>query len=109
MTATKSTGTVIQLGDDYYITDKNGCVYRQEIEISQFEADLLTAAIEAEIAQDYPREKKYVTTMKTYLQPFTFEGVDDRVVFLNHTTTRFINLFLKLELEDENTYIYIAD
>ena len=92
-----------------FIWDLGGTCYKQEIGIDEKTFEALQDCIAAEIAMDYPRAKEYVTTDKRFLKELDLGGTRDNLVFLNHTTTRFINIFLKLDLADENTYILVRE
>ena len=85
--------------------DKEGTVYTQAISITNEQLIHLEMAVYGEIDWGYRRKREYVFTSgyETFLKPL--RGND--VVFMNHTTTRFINLFLKLDLKDRNTCLLI--
>lgn len=85
--------------------DSDGTVYNQAISITSEQLKHLELAIHSEIASGYPRKKEYVFTsyLKVLLKPLR----GNNVVFMNHTTTRFINLFLKLDLKNRNTCLLI--
>lgn len=85
--------------------DSQGTTYSQAISITRQQLKNLEVAIHAEIALGYPRKKEYVYTSlgELFLKPL--RGND--VVFMNHTTTRFVNLFLKLDLKERNTCLLI--
>lgn len=85
--------------------DSDGAVYTQAINITREQLKHLEVAVHGEIEMKFPRKKEYVFTSgyETFLKPL--RGND--VVFMNHTTTRFINLFLKLDLKDRNTCLLI--
>ena len=85
--------------------DSEGTVYNQAISITSEQLKSLELAIHAEIALGYPRKKEYVYTSgyEIFLKPLR----GNNVVFMNHTTTRFVNLFLKLDLKGRNTCLLI--
>lgn len=86
--------------------DSEGCSYNQAISISRKQFDELYNKIDAERCMNFPRKGEYVHTAgyELYLyRPYTVDGVS----YLNHTQTRFINLFLKLNLKDWNTCLLI--
>lgn len=85
----------------------DGTVYDQRIKMTFNEADRLLGAMYAEIAQKLPRKKEYVQT-SGYEIYMTMPKNENNHYHLNHTQTRFINLFLKLPLKDRNTYIKVA-
>ncbi len=84
----------------------DGTVYNQAIKIDIHTFNKLNDAIRSELAMKQPRKKEYVYTSgyEFYLKPMTIEN---NISFLNHTQTRFINLFLKLKLKDRNTCLLI--
>ena len=84
----------------------DGAVYNQAIKIDAATFDKLNDAIRSELALKQPRRKEYVYTSgyEFYLKPMK---VESNVSFLNHTQTRFINLFLNLKLKDRNTCLLI--
>lgn len=86
--------------------DENGTVYNQAIRINKREALILSNAIDSELALKMPRKKEYVFTSgyEIFLKPI---HPLNKIVFLNHTQTRFLNLFLKLPLKDRNTCLLI--
>lgn len=77
----------------------DGCVFKQSIRIDRDTLDVLRNAINSEIALKYPRKKEYVQTSgyEIFLKPIK---VENGIVYLTHTQTRFINLFLKLNLKE---------
>ncbi len=85
----------------------NGAVHNQAIKIDINTFNNLNDAIRSELALKQPRRKEYVFTSgyEFYLQPMTLDN--NRDCYLNHTQTRFINLFLKLKLKDRNTCLLI--
>lgn len=85
--------------------NSEGTVYNQAISITSEQLKHLELAIHAEIALGYPRKKEYVFTSlgELFLKPL--RGND--VLFMNSTTTRFVNLFLKLDLKERNTCLLI--
>ena len=82
---------------------KDGTVYNQSIRLTKEQFNHLELAVQSEISLKLPRKNEYVFTngYEVYLQPLKI--VNDRICFLNHTQTIFINLFLKLDLKDRNT------
>jgi hypothetical protein len=92
-----------------FIWDSGGTCYKQEIGITEKELEHLQNAIHSEISLGYPRAKEYSNGATNYLQPISIVGANDNLGFLNLTTTRFINLFLKLKLVDENTYLLVRE
>ena len=92
-----------------FIWDSGGSCYKQEIGVDEKTFDTLQSAIQAEIAMGYPRAKEYATADKRFLLELDLEGSRKNLVFMNHTTTRFINLFLKMKLADENTYLLVRE
>ena len=92
-----------------HIQPKTGTIYDQAIslEVSQF--CKLADAIYCERALDFPREKEYSNTSgyaEMYLNPLRKEK---NICFLNHTQTRFLNIFMKLDLKDRNTCLLIKE
>jgi hypothetical protein len=85
--------------------DSDGCFYNQRIRIDGDTMLKLKQCIEMEILLGFPRKKEYVMTSggEIYLERLSSGGGK---IFLNHTQTRYINLFLKLPLLDRNTYIF---
>ena len=81
----------------------DGTVYNQSIRLTKEQFNHLGLAVQSEISLKLPRKNEYVFTngYEVYLQPLKI--VNGRICFLNHTQTRFINLFLKLDLKDRNT------
>jgi hypothetical protein len=91
---------------------EDGTVYDQCISMNEGEFANVKHAIDAEIAQGKPRKSEYVQTSgyEMYLKPIYQTGYSKRFLcHLNHTQTRFINLFCKLPLKDRNTYILIKN
>ena len=88
--------------------DPRGTVYKQRITVTPEQFEKLSDALEAEFATGLPRKDKYVQTSgyETFLKPLIKHR---KVCFLNNTQTRFINMFLGLNLKDENTYLSIKD
>jgi len=86
---------------------EDGSVHDQAIKIDIHTFNKLNDAIRSELALKQPRRKEYVFTSgyEFYLKPMTMEA--NHISFLNHTQTRFINLFLKLDLKDRNTCLLI--
>ena len=82
--------------------DGNGVCYTQAIKINKKIANQLRDCIDAEIAQGLPNKDKYVSTpgYETFLKPI---NPNNRIIFLNHTQLKFVNMFLKLQLKDRNT------
>lgn len=82
-----------------------GTAYDQAISITSEQLKHLELAVQAEIQLGQPRKKEYVFTSGygIFLKPL--RGND--IVFMNSTTTRFVNLFLKLDLKDRNTCLLI--
>ena len=87
--------------------DKDGTSYNQRIKITPLTFELIKKEVLKEIEQGYPNKNLYVNTSlgEYYLKPLK---EFDRQVFMNHTTTRFINLILQLNLRDRNTYLQIS-
>lgn len=85
-----------------------GTVYTQRIKMTEDIFVQLRDAVQAEIALNYPRKEKYTQTSgyQFFLEPLKTNGYS--LCYLNHTQTRFVNLFLKLPLKDRNTYIKIT-
>ncbi len=86
--------------------DSDGVVYTQAIRITGEQLKHLTLAIHGEIGLHFPRKKEYIFTSggEIFLKPLR----GDNVVFMNDTTTRFVNLFLKLNLKSgKNTCLLI--
>jgi len=85
----------------------DGAVHDQAVKIDIHTFNKLNDAIRSELELKQPRKKEYVYTSgyEFYLQPMTLDNNHD--CFLNHTQTRFINLFLKLKLKDRNTCLLI--
>ncbi len=85
----------------------DGAVHDQAIKIDIHTFNKLNDAIHSELALKQPRKREYVYTSgyEFYLQPMKIEN--NNISFLNHTQTRFINLFLKLPLKDKNTCLLI--
>jgi len=85
--------------------DAEGTVYTQCISISKLILDTLKTEVLNEIKQGYKNKEQYVFTSgcEFYLKPIT----QTSLVYLNHTQTRFINLFLKLDLKDRNTCLKV--
>ncbi len=93
-----------------FIWDSGGTCYKQEIGVDEKSFEHLQLAIQSEIALGYPRSKEYNNGSCTnYLLPLELEGTRNNLVFMNLTTTRFINLFLKMKLFDENTYLLLRE
>ena len=88
------------------IFDKNGYAYKQEISVEQKVFDMLQDIIDTEINMGYPRKNEYSNSNTNYLERF---DIVDNKVFLNLTTTRFLNIYLKLDLENENTYLTVRE
>jgi len=90
----------------YHGTD--GTVYDQTIKIDNRTYDHLQGAVASEIAMGKPQKDKYVSTSgyEMYLEPLKLEN---GIVDMNHTQTRFINMFLKLPLKDRNTRLKVVD
>lgn len=97
---------------------QDGTVYRQRITMSHDEFKHLSNAVEAEIAQNLPRKKEYVSTSgyEIFMRPLQLSilkswGFDSnvKVCYLNNTQARFCNLFLKgiLKTHDRNCYIIL--
>ena len=84
----------------------DGAVHDQAIKIDAATFNKLNDAIHSELTLKQPRRKEYVYTSgyEFYLEPMK---VENNISFLNHTQTRFINLFLKLKLKDRNTCLLI--
>lgn len=87
--------------------DKEGTVYDQTISITANELTHLENAVISEISLNLPRKKEYVFTSgyEMFLKPLKI--VNDKIIFLNHTQARFLNLFMKLQLKDRNTCLII--
>lgn len=85
-----------------------GTTYDQTVKIDKRTYDHLRDAVASEIAMGRPQKDKYVWTSgyEFYLKPLVLEN---GVVYLNHTQTRFINMFLKLPLKDRNTMLKVVD
>lgn len=85
--------------------DSEGTTFTQAISITQEQLKHLALAVLTEIELGKPRKKEYVSTSgyEIFLKPLR----GNKVVFMNHTTTRFVNLFLKLPLKDRNTCLLI--
>ena len=86
----------------------DGTVYDQRIKMDFDTADQLLGAFYVEITQGLPRKKEYISTSgyEIYMKMPTHD--DNNLYYLNHTQTRFANLFLKLPLKDRNTYIKVV-
>ena len=88
-----------------------GHVYDQAVSMKKSEALHLNLAIEAEIAMGYPRRKEYEDTHK-HSQIFLKQiRPKDGIAYMNHTTRRFMELFLlkdvRAKVKDRNTCILI--
>lgn len=89
----------------------DGTVYRQRITLPYSYFNKLRDIIQSEIALGYPQKNKYVQTSgdEMYLKEIRATQGRGKTDFcyteINHTQTRFLNLFLKLNLKDFNTYI----
>jgi hypothetical protein len=97
-----------------YLTDQNGNIYRQYITINKSSFETLQKNIRFEIINNYENEKRYSTTngyARIYLEPLELsEFVKENICFLNLTTTRFINLFIKAPIDnDMNTCLIVTD
>lgn len=91
------------------IDPNNGAVYSQAISITKEKYNKLANTILCEIALKYPREEEYSNTSgyaEIYLNPLRKEK---NICFLNHTQTRFLNIFMKLDLKDRNTCLLIKE
>ena len=89
---------------------ENGTVYTQSIRMTETEFSNLQGAVYSEISLKYPRKAEYVQTPthEMYLKPLHQSYSNKRFIcYLNHTQTKFINLFCKLKLKDRNTLILI--
>ena len=89
-----------------------GMVFKQRIRINEKLFKELKNKIRTEILSNLPRRDKYVFTSgyETFLKPLeviNFKETNTKLVFLNQTQLRFINLFLKLKLSRLNTYLLI--
>lgn len=86
----------------------DGTVYTQKVKIDKATFNKLKDNVASEIALKNPRKDEYVYTSghEFYLEPLR---LDKNRCYLNHTQTRFINLFLKLPLKDRNTSLVIID
>ena len=86
----------------------DGTVYNQRIKMTYDEADQLLSAFYTEIMLGLPRKKEYVHT--SGYEIFMTQPTRDHnnLYYLNHTQTRFANLFLQLPLKNRNTYIKVA-
>lgn len=85
----------------------DGTVYNQRIKITREEWQNLLVAFVAEIAQGLPRKNEYIQTSGNEIFMTVPKIWGDNFVYLNHTQTRFANLFLKLPLKNRNTYLKI--
>lgn len=88
----------------------DGTVYNQRITITTKAFTALMDAVHAEIVLKYPRKEEYINTSgyEMYLEPLLLALSEKKFYcYLNHTQTRFINLFLKLPLKNRNTYLLI--
>lgn len=85
-----------------------GTTYNQTIRIDKDTFERLKDAVASEIALKYPRKSEYSSTSgyEIYLKPLKSE---EGFVWMNHTQTRFVNLFLHLKLRDDNTRLHIAE
>lgn len=92
-----------------YWSKHDGTVYDQKVKIDRATFEKLKDNVQSEIALKYPRKSEYVSTSgyEFYLKPLVIES--NGVVELNHTQARFINLFLKLDLKDRNTRLYVVN
>lgn len=90
------------------VFDKEGNVYDQRIRITSDLLANLKSCFESEIVFELPRKKEYIFTSgyEVFMKRLS---AGEKVIYLNHTQTRFINLFLKLPLKDKNTYLVIKD
>ena len=87
--------------------NKEGIVYDQTISITEHELTHLENAVISKISLNLPRKKEYVFTngYEMFLKPLKI--VNDKIIFLNNTQSRFLNLFMKLRLKDRNTCLII--
>ncbi len=92
----------------YHKRWNNGTVYDQAINISSELYNKLYDCIASELALNQPRKKEYVSTSgyEIFLYPLSHR-LKGHNCYLTHTQTRFINLFLKLQLKDRNTCLLI--
>lgn len=86
--------------------DSEGCVYNQAIKVTQSQIINFNNIIENEVASGYPNRNDYSYTngYELYLRKL---DIKNNIAFMNHTTTRFINLYLKLSLLDRNTCLLV--
>jgi len=91
----------------------NNAIYCQRINgLIRKNIELFNDAIRAEIAMEYPRRAEYSDTngyAEAFLTPMRYDRVDKNRVYINHTQRRFINLFLKLNLKDRNTFLTVIN
>lgn len=89
----------------------DGTVYTQAISMTREQYKHLLGAFDAEVAQGLPRKREYIQTSgyECFMTSPKLTHTTERVnmVFLNHTQTRFTNLFTKLPLKDRNTCIIL--
>lgn len=98
----------------YKMFDDQGCVYPQRITISTNQYLGLREAMHSEIAMNFPRRDQYCSTdVAKYPELFltrmkgTMRTKGTLLVFLTCTQRNYLNLFLKLNLDDDNTYLAI--
>ena len=88
----------------------DGTVYRQCIAVNQTTFARLRKIASEEIAASLPGKARYVSTpgYEVFMKPLEADDKNPSLCFLNHTQTRFINLLLKADLKNENTFIKIT-
>ena len=87
--------------------DSEGFVYDQRITIDKNTFLKLKGSILAEMATGFPRKQEYSYGNIGHSLLQHSQLINGRF-YMNHTTTRFINLFLKLKLKSRNTYVVVA-
>lgn len=80
-----------------------GTVYRQTLSVTPEEYEAIDNHIRAEIAQGFPRFKKYIETSTDtlYMKPLL---IDNKIVYLNLTQARYVKLICSAFLTGKLTF-----
>ena len=89
------------------IHDLNGTVYNQRIKISFSTYLFLQQKVEEKI--NFPNYEDNFCLSGKAINLKSLEHDDNNCCFMNLTTTKFINEFLKLPLLNRNTYLFIQN